>query len=174
MTWLFILWALATWTLYELTFWRSSAYPNPIPQMLAIGSSIAVLAIIGAQLHSNLTKNETHRKEKSLLIIATFVLFSLLTSSAVVSAVNKAKVQWYIDDLESQGFDVYCYDRYPYNRGAVSHVDSYENFTSLAKDLNCTYVLIYPGAPNYFLFVFPSDTAFLINELGQYLLFISW
>ena len=174
MIWFFILWTLATWALYELTFDRSSAYPNPIPEMIAIGISFAHLAVIGNHLHSNLTKNETHRKEKALLIIATIVLFSLLAPSAIASATNKAKVQWYISDLESQGFNVICYDRYPYNRGPVTNVELYENFTSIAKELNCTYILVYPGVPNYFMFFFPSVLAFLINEHGQYLLFTGW
>ena len=109
-----------------------------------------------------------------LFLAGTLILAIWLTPNAIISAENKSVVQWYLDDLKNRGFDAEYYAAYPYNHGGVTGVDSYENFTSLAKELNCTWVGVYGGAPYFFLFFFPSFTVFLINQHGQYLFYIRW
>jgi hypothetical protein len=178
LVWFSVLGGTFSWALVEYTFPRSSYMPNPFPSFMAIGFSAISFGGIGWLLYSYLKEGEIRKKETILLfagfLTVTFLLTSWLAPSAIVSASNMSNVQWCIEDLESQGFRVEYHAQYPYNRGPVSHVESYSDFTSLAKDLNCTYVLVYGGAPMFFMFDFPSNTVFLVNEHGQYLLNVSW
>lgn len=176
--WFLVLWGVFSWALVELTFPRMSYMPNVFPVFVAIFVSVLVLIVMGRVLYSYFGKNELGKRSTrvfaTVFLIATFTLIVVFAPYVITSLNNKARVQWYIDDLKSQGFTVEYHAQYPYNRGPVSHVYSYENFTSLAKELNCTWVGVYGGAPSFFVFFFPSATNFLINEHGQYLLFLSW
>ena len=176
--WFFVLWGISSWALLELTFPRGSYQPFIFPVIIAMFISILVLVGGGWSLLFYFKENELGKTGARVFaaefMAATFIMLLILTPYVVTSLNNKARVRWYIDDLKSQGFNPEYYAQYPYNRGAVSHVYSYENFTRLAEELNCTWVGVYGGAPNYFLFFFPSNTWFLINQHGQYLLCITW
>ena len=172
--WFLALWAAASWALFEVTFPRSSYQPRTILLFIALGVSALFLLSVGLGLYRYLSKNEIRKKGTFTFLVATVVLVSFLTWGALSSWENKSRVQWYIDDLKSQGFTVEYFAQYPYNHGPVDHMYSYENFTSYANEYNCTWVGVYGGAPNYFLFFFPSNTWFLINQHGQWLFTVSW
>ena len=125
----------------------------------------------GLVLFSSFRKSRFRWKVAIFLLVAvTFVLTSNMALGAVASAEDKAKVQWYIDDLKSQGFEVIVYAKYPsMGRYAnITRVDSYSNFTVIAKDLNCTSVYVYTGKPTYFMFFFSSNPRIMIMEHGLY------
>lgn len=169
--WFFVLWIVTNWALLEFTFPRNSYMPFMLPSLLVLLFSIS--SFLAAIFYFR--RNIIHKR--SLLAVfatVTVILTIWLTPNIPVAMTNKSKVQWYIDDLRKQGFEVIYGTQYPYNRGQVTNVYSYSNFTSIAKELNCTYVLVYGGAPLEFVFFFPSETDFLINEHGQYLLCENW
>jgi hypothetical protein len=179
--WFLALWGITSWAFFELTFPRLSFitfYGVPlIPLTIVILTSIVIL-FVGAGVFRHFREKELTRRGTQVFVaafaVATLVFIIVAAPYVVISSNNRARVQWYIDDLRSQCFDVEYSAQYPYNRGDVSHVFSYENLTSIAKDLNCSWVGVYGGAPYYFIFFFPSTTDFLINQNGQYLLRISW
>ena len=176
--WFLVLWGVLSWSLLELTFPRSSYSPFMLPVFIAFGISIFVLVVMGGRLYSYLKKNELSKRGAYVFTVVfsalslVFVLVS--TPYAITSFNNKAVVQWYIDDLKSQGFTVEYFAQYTYNRGGVTNVQSYSQFTSIAKEYNCTWVGVYGGAPSFFFLFFPSYTEFLINQYGQYVFAISW
>jgi hypothetical protein len=176
--WFLVLWGVLSWLLYEAAFPRSSYSPFVLPGLLVFVFSVSLLIYIGKELYSFLSPKEFGKKDNlvflSVFLVATLLFVIFTTPSVIMSFNNKAIVQWYIDDLKSQGFTVDYFAQYPYNRGRVEHPSSYEDFTSLAEELNCTWVGVYGGAPNYFLFFFPSSTCFLINQNGQYEFCITW
>ena len=107
-------------------------------------------------------------------VVANLVLLVVLGSCFIISLSNKARVQAYIDDLESQGFNTEYYPYYPYNQGSFSKVYSYENFTALCREFNVSWVGVYGGKPLSFVFFFPSDIRLLMSSQGQYMFGTSW
>ena len=176
--WSLVLWIIPIWALVEWTFPRNSYTSFWLPTIILLLLLGSVPFLIGKRLYIYIGKIVLSKKRlrvfTAAFIAATLVLIVVLGPRVITSLSNKDRVQRYLDDLRSQGFDAEYYAQYPYNRGAVSHVYSYEDFTSLAKDLNCTWVGVYGGAPYFFLFFFPSSTFFLINQNGQYLFWITW
>ena len=178
--WFLVLWLVFNWALYELCFPRSvyagGSYGSE-PFVHLLGMSFGNVLVVGGGLALFLYfRNRRIRWNGTLTLmvilgITTILLSSSMALGAIASVENKAKLQWYIDDLRSQGFEVTNYVRYPYNHGLCHSVYSYSNFTSIARDLNCTYVLVCSGTPSSFMFFFSSNTALFINEHGQYLFF---
>ena len=70
----------------------------------------------------------------AVLIILTAILTGLLVSPAYASFQNKAKIQWYVNDLQEQGFNVAYYQRAPYEGVATNHLDSYSAVASTALE----------------------------------------
>jgi hypothetical protein len=165
--WYLVLWGTCTWALFEF-FYDNGGYdiPNPLSIFLPLGFSGLLLAITGGQLFFLLRHKEI-RKKGALLFLAVFLtatvlLVSYLAPFANASAANKATIQWYINDLKSQGFNVQYVPHYAYSRAmSPIHVVSYSNFTSLAKDINCSDVYVYGGAQPYFLFFVPRKIEFI-------------
>jgi hypothetical protein len=170
--WTLALWILFNWALYELCFptstYAGGGYGMGVAWHLQwiIFWNLPVLGGFG--LFFSFRKRLRWKGTLLLLVIVTFALTSWMTLGAVASAENKAKVQWYIDDLKSQGFDVEVYVKHPsMGRAAtITGVYSYSNFSAIAKDLNCTSLYVYTGTPISFAFFFSSNTWIMIMEHG--------
>jgi hypothetical protein len=172
--WILAVWILFNWAMYELCF-PTSSYAGGSYEMGDAWHMQCIwfwnlLFAGGLVLFRFLRKTLRWKGTLLLLVIITFALTSWMILGAVASTENKAKVQWYIDDLKSQGFDVkVCVKHSSIGRIAtITRVDSYSNFTAIAKDLNCRSVYVYIGTPTSFTFFFSSDTWIMIMEHGVY------
>ena len=165
---------LFNWALYELCFptstYAGGGYGMGVASHLQGIFFGNLLFLVGLGLFFPFRKRLRWKGTLLLLVIVTFALTSWMTLGAAASAENKAEVQWYIDDLKSQGFDVEVYVKHPsMGRAAtIIGVCSYSNFTAIAKDLNCTSVFVYTGTPISFTFFFSSNTWIMIMEHGLY------
>jgi hypothetical protein len=104
-----------------------------------------------------------------IFITATIFLTVYLAPLVSVSAENKARVQWYIDDLESQGFNVEYSPIYPYGHWHVDYVYSYSNFTEIAKELDFETIYVHGGVPSFFQFFVPPYIDIVGTGKGYYM-----
>jgi hypothetical protein len=150
--WYFVLWGVCTWAIFEL-FYPHTDYGNPgVMYYFAAGFSLLLLGATGVPMFLYVRKREISRHAIRVLLAATVLLVVVLAPNAYFSAVNKSRAQWYISDLESQGFNVEYSPTYPYGHWSVNYVDSYSELTSVARDINCSTVYVYGGVPTYFVF----------------------
>jgi len=120
-----------------------------------------------------LRKNEIRLNGKRTLLIITVLFASFLIFSATVSTINKSRVQWYIEDLKNQGFDVVYEPHYPYGHWGPTYVDTYSNLTSTARAINSSIIYVNGGVPSNFVFFVPSRIEIVAATVGVgYYIFI--
>ena len=121
-------------------------------------------------------KNELHKTGTVALTVvflaSTIFLANSLVQPAIISAANKSKVQWYIDDLESQGFNVKYRPSYG-GKVFATQVDSYSEIISKAREFNAT-VWVLGGVPTFFMFFVPSYIVIQVSGNGTYRFGIAW
>jgi hypothetical protein len=72
---------------------------------------------------------------------------------AMVSAERRARAQWYIDDLRSQGFNVVdAGSNYYRHGGGATRIENYSDVASTAKAINCSSIQVRCGTPTRYLF----------------------
>jgi hypothetical protein len=77
----------------------------------------------------------------------------LLTPNVLASAERRAKVQWYVNDLQSQGFTVVDAGQYYYRHGGgATQLTSYAEVAATAKSINCSTIYFRSGTPWNFIF----------------------
>jgi hypothetical protein len=166
--WYFILLAVCGWALYEFF------YPNI---MVSLGSVLLLGAAFAVTLVAAITIVLYQRRRKfsirtifAVLIILAAILTGLLASPAYACVQNKAKTQWYINDLQTQGFNVVYHTRVPYEGAATNHLDSYSAVASTAGSINATSISVIGGAPLWFVFFVPSgiEITFGTQDSGYY------
>jgi hypothetical protein len=171
--WYLVLWGICTYAIFEY-YYPHQTYG--VPQILYVAaafSSFLLLAVTGGPLYFYLKRRQLRKIDPflftALFLVATVFLASSLAQLASVSAMNKSKAQWYIDDLKKQGFNVEYSSHYPYGHWHVEYVSSYSNFTTIAREINCEKVRVCAGVPSYFLFYVPSEIELVAAGKGYYI-----
>ena len=158
--WYFVLIAVAVDALLEFGYPRSNYSPGPMGPITEQLSMILILGT-GIPLFLYLWKRSP-RRTGSIILIAIFLtstvlLVGFLAPNAEVSAERRAKVQWYADNLRSQGFNVVDGGQYAYHHGGgAEQVHSFAEVISTARSINCTTIYLHCGTPWNFIF-FMSD-----------------
>jgi hypothetical protein len=157
--WYLVLIAVGVMTLLEFGYPRSNYMPGPRGPLSVLFSLILVLGT-GIPLFLYLKRSSNRRGATILIAIfltSTIILGVFLAPEIQASAERRAKVQWYVDDLRSQGFDVVDAHQYAYRHGGgAERLDSYAEVISTAKSINCTTIRVHCGTPWNFIF-FMSD-----------------
>lgn len=166
--WYFILLAVCGWALYE--FFHPNIMVN-LSSILLLGGAFAITLVTAISI----SLYQRRRKFRILtilavLIILTAILTGLLVYPAYASFQNKAKIQWYVNDLQEQGFNVEYYQRTPYEGVATNRLDAYSAVASTARSINATSIRVIGGAPLWFVFFMPSgiEVAFGTENAGYY------
>jgi hypothetical protein len=168
--WYLVLWGVCAWAIFEL-FYPHTDYGNSgVMYYFAAGFSLLLLGATGVPLFLYVKKREVSRQAMRVMLAATVLLAVVLAPNAYVSAVNKSMTQWYVSDLQNQGFNVEYSPSYPYGHWGVNYVDSYAELTSVARDINCSTVHVYGGVPTYFVFfVHPVEIVAANVGVGYYM-----
>jgi hypothetical protein len=139
--------------------------------------SFSLLVVTGGPLYLYFRKRELHTTGTVILtvvfIASTITRAYSLVQPALISAGNKSKVQWYVNDLESQGFNVEYLPSYG-GKVFATFVDSYAEIISKAKEFNASTVRVYGGVPTFFMFFVPSYIMIQVSGNGIYRLGIDW
>jgi hypothetical protein len=151
-----ILVGVAVYALSEWGYPSSNYSPGPrgpISQLLSLG------LILGTGIPMLLYLWKRKPSQKSVKIItaifltSTILLVVLLTPNALASAERRAKVQWYVNDLQSQGFTVVDAGQYYYRHGGgATQLTSYAEVAATAKSINCSTIYFRSGTPWNFIF----------------------
>lgn len=136
--------------LLELGYPRSTYYPGPWQPITQLLSLILVLSTIPVMLY--LWKRAPGRRLLFALLATTLILVTVLTPNAVVSAERRARAQWYIDDLTSQGFNVVDAGSNLYSHGGATRIENYSDVAPTAKAINCSSIQVRCGTPTGYLF----------------------
>jgi hypothetical protein len=100
--WFFILWGAVTYVLFERFGYTRGTYGPQIGFLLWMAISFLSLAATGGPLYLYFRKRELRRTGTVILTVvllaSTIFLANSLVQPAIISAANKSKVQWYIDD----------------------------------------------------------------------------
>ena len=161
MVWFFSLWGTVTYALFECFGYQGTYYMGPSLFLPLIWMAISFMLLlgIGVPLFLYFRKRELRRTGTVILTVvllaSTIFLANSLVQPAIISAANKSKVQWYIDDLKSQGFNVEYLPSYG-GKVFATQVNSYSEIIGIASEFNAT-AKIYGGVPNYFIFFVPSN-----------------
>lgn len=140
--------------------------------LIAAGCSLLLLAVTGIPLFRYLRKREFHKKSARALIavflVATILTVGFLASPVTMSMKYKSKMQWYIDDLKSQGFNVEYRGATSLvgMRGGKESVSSYSEFVQTAKDIDSSVVWFYGGTPEYFVFFVDNSFEIIAHQEG--------
>lgn len=138
--------------LLEWGYPRSTYYPGPwqpITQML----SLFLVVATGIPIMLYLWKRTPGRKLLITLLATTIILVTVLTPYAMVSAERRARAQWYINDLTSQGFNVVdAGSNYYRHGGGATRIENYSDVGPTAKAVNCSSIQVRCGTPTSFLF----------------------
>ena len=173
--WYFVLWGICTWAILEY-FFPHSNYSNETAYTLETGLSIVLLLATGGLLLFYIRKRESRVKSALtvVLLASTVLLAVFLTPNATASAENKSKIQLYIEDLESQGFNVEYSAYEPFHKfGGHIMLPSYEDLTDTARVIEASLFHIHGGGPTYFMFFFDSGVKiWMYGEGYGYYLFI--
>ena len=146
-------------TVYALLEWgypRSNYSPGPlgpITQLLSLGLILGT----GIPMLLYLWKRSPSQKSVKVIIAifltSTILLVVLLTPNALASAERRAKVQWYVNDLQSQGLIVVDAGQYYYRHGGgATQLASYAEVATTAKSINCSTIYFRSGTPWNFIF----------------------
>ena len=177
--WFFALWGTVTYALFERFGYARSTYGFGPGLLFLLWTTISfsLLVATGGPLYLYFRKRESHTTGIVVLTVvflaSTIFLANSLVQPAIVSAVNKSKVQWYVDDLESQGFNVEYLPSYGGKVFAID-VDSYPEAISLAKEFNTSTIWVLGGVPTYFMFFVPSNIIIQFSGNVTYRLGIAW
>ena len=100
-----------------------------------------------------LLKRTPGRKLLIALLATTLILVTVLTPYATVSAERRARAQWYIDDLRSQGFNIVdAGSNYYRHGGGATRIENYSDVAPTAKAINCSSIQLRCGTPTSYLF----------------------
>ena len=154
--WYFVLIAISVDALLEFGYPRSNYSPGPMGPITELLAMVLILGT-GIPMLLYLWKRTPHHTGSIILMAifmtSTVLLAGLLAPNVAASAERRAKVQWYMDDLRSEGFTVVDAGQYYYRHGGGAHrLDSYADYTSTAKSINCTTIYIRCGTPTSFIF----------------------
>lgn len=159
--WYFVLWGVISWAIFEFLYPLS---------LIAVFLSVLLLAVTGVPLFRYLRRNESHKKRaiklSAFFPAATIVTVSFLAPPALVSAKYKSTMQWYINDLKSQGFNVKYVGSTSIITRYVPHeaASSYSEFILLARNNSIHGLWFYGEKPEYFIF-FVSGSAEIVPDL---------
>ncbi|MCW4000610.1 MAG: hypothetical protein NWE93_10255 [Candidatus Bathyarchaeota archaeon] len=138
--------------LLEWGYPHSDYYPGPwqpITQLLAL---LLVLAT-GIPIMLYLWKKTPSRKLFFALLASTLIMVTVLTPHAMASVERRARAQWYIDDLKSQGLNIVDAGSNHYRHGGgATRIENYSDVTPTAKAINCSRIQVRCGTPTSFLF----------------------
>jgi hypothetical protein len=168
--WFFVLWGVCFEAFLEFYRSTSTHAGSGITVLVGMGYSFLLLFLGGTPLLVYFAKNRVRRKEGIVLLMifvaATISLAYYLAPFAQASTVNKARVRWYIDDLESEGFNVGYSSCILYVRGASNTmVESYDEIIEIARDSDAEGVTVHGGGEFYFLFFY--DPGVEVSALAQ-------
>ena len=164
--WYFIIWSVCTWALYEF-FYPHTDYGAPVWGQLVGVCSFGLLLVTGVPVFLYLRKHVFG--VAIMLIVMTLLLTGFLCLNVYASVENKSRVQWYINDLQQQGFNVQYAAQYPYGHWHVNRVNSYADVASTARSINATTIYVYGGAPMSFMFFMSGEVEISFwTETGGY------
>ena len=170
----FPLWILCSWAIYERMLPHYDVYQErEVMSTISLGFSFLLLAVTGVPSFLFLRKRDVGTKGKILIFVIVMIIASFLIPLSYSSYINKMRVQEYIEDLENLGFNVKYIDHFVYGRFAVPiWVDTYYNFTDIAKNLSASLITISAGVPYYFIFFFPRTIEMIcaVPYNGYYIL----
>jgi len=177
--WYFILWGVTSWTLFEYLYphsgWSTRHGNTPGVFFVIFSISFLLLLTTGGPLIYFIRKKEIHKKEMvsilSFLLIGSIILTIQLVPQSYVCAEQKSNLNWYIEDLKSQGFEVY-YTPVSFSGMINPNTNSYSEFVQSSKGINASAVTIYGGGQSYFIFFLNSRVSILANVgEGKYFLY---
>ena len=150
--WYLALIFIAVDALLEWGYPRSTYYPGPWQPITQQLSLILVLAT-GIPMLLFLWRKTPGRKLLLTLMVATIITVAILAPNAIVSADRRAKAQWYINDLQSEGFTVIdAGSNYYRHGGGATRLDNYSDVAPTARAINCSGIQVRCGTPTGFLF----------------------
>lgn len=146
--------------LLEWGYPRSNYSPGPWGPITQLLSLVLILGT-GIPMLFYLWKKSPSRRSLIMLtaifLTSTILLIAFLAPNVIASAEKRAKVQWYIDDLRSQGFNVVDAHQYAYHHGGgATRIDSYSEYKNIAKNVSSQTIYVHCGTPTNFIF-FMSD-----------------
>lgn len=151
------------WFLVSYAFFYEGMYPHcdygferALHIKLTMIFSFTLLLVTGIPSFLYLRKRQIDIRAKALMLIILIAVASSLVPRAYSSFLNKMRLQEYIKDLESLGFQVEYVDYLAYYHWTPTWVDTYSNFISTLKKHNATTVWVSAGVPYYFVFSFPQ------------------
>jgi hypothetical protein len=172
--WFFALWGIVAYALFERFGYSRNLYGFG-PAFW--GLFWVLLVATGGPLYLYFTKRKLRKTGTVILtmvfLASTIFLAANLVQPAIVSATNKSKVQWYIDDLKSQGFNVEYQPNFGGKVFAVD-VDSYAEVISIAREFNTSTIWVLGGVPTYFMFFVPSNIIIHFSGNVTYRFGIAW
>jgi len=171
--WYLVLWGICSYALFEW-FYPHTDY-MAMPQIpLTVEASLMLFLATGLPLLLYLRKHEPKAKATSIFLVATILLSVFIGLNASVSVVTKARIQWYMDDLQNQGFNVNYQPSYPYGQWHADQVYSYSNLTSIARSINCTTIYVDGGTPRNYIFFMPNEIVIVaaVAQKGYYILYV--
>jgi hypothetical protein len=181
---LFVVWFFALWGIVAYALFERFGYPRNLygfgpafRGLFWVAITFSLLVATGGPLYLYFTKRKLRKTGTVILtmvfLASTIFLAASLVQPAIVSTANKSKVQWYMDDLKSQGFNVEYLPSYGGKVFAID-VDSYPEAISLAKEFNTSTIWVYGGVPTYFMFFVPSNIIIQFSGNATYRFGIAW
>jgi hypothetical protein len=154
--WYFVLIAISVDALLEFGYPRSNYSPGPMGPITELLAMVLILGT-GIPMLLYLWKRTPHHTGSIILIAifmtSTVLLAGLLAPNVAASAERRAKVQWYVNDLQSQGLIVVDAGQYYYRHGGgATQLTSYAEVAATAKSINCSTIYFRSGTPWNFIF----------------------
>jgi hypothetical protein len=111
---IFVVWFFALWGTVAYALFESFGYPRNLygfgpafRGLFWVAITFSLLVATDGPLYLYLTKRELRKTGTVILTVvflaSTIFLATNLVQPAIVSAANKSMVQWYMNDLKSQG-----------------------------------------------------------------------
>ncbi len=163
--------------LLEFGYPRTSYMPGPLGPLTELFSVVLILGT-GIPLLLYFWKRNPRRTSGAVLVAiflaSTVLLVGFLAPDVQVSAERRAEMQWYMDDLRSEGFTVVDAGQYSYHHGGgPQRLFTYAEVVSTAKSINCTTIYLHPGTPTNFLFFMGDEIQiiFWTQQAGEYMFY---
>jgi hypothetical protein len=163
--------------LLEFGYQRTQSMPGPLGPLTELFSVVLILGT-GIPMLLYLWKRNPSRVGGAILVAiflaSTVLLVGFLAPDVQVSAEMRAKMQWYTNDLRSQGFTVVDAGQYSYHHGgAPQRLFTYTEVVSTAKSINCTTIYLHPGTPTNFIFFMGDEIQiiFWTQQAGEYMFY---
>ena len=161
----------------EFGYQRTQSMPEALGPLTQLFSVILILGT-GIPLLLYLWKRNPSRTGAPILIAiflaSTVLLVGFLAPDVRASAEMRAKMQWYTNDLQSQGFTVVDAGQYSYHHGGGGQrLFTYADVVSTAKSINCTTIYLHPGTPTNFMFFMGDEIQiiFWTQQAGEYMFY---